>query len=227
MASTACAYKKRSICLINDNSATKEKVKNEADTKVRRKAKEILDTKIEIPVYSQYARIMSLCGFEIGDIAKLPTNPILDKNGNIIMTGKLAKPFRKCTQYELKFSKLNHALYSIRVFSAGQKNMNKEAAVAELDTMATALKVKFNDKISSWIKLGDTVRIAIMKNIQQSLNIKAYKDHIYKKGILKGTSEAKAVGWAFSITLLDHAMKDYITKNVQQEKGIPAGVDAL
>ena len=48
-----------------------------------------------------------------------------------------------------------------------------------------------------------------------------------RKGILKGTSEAKAVGWAFSITLEDWAIKDYITTEVEKEKGIPAGVDAL
>ena len=96
--------------LISDTGARDEKKKGAAEKKTRAKAKEITETKIEIPqeatdnglATGPHGRIMSLCGFEIGEIAKVPRHPVLDKDGNIVMTGKLAKPFRKCTQYARK-----------------------------------------------------------------------------------------------------------------------------
>ena len=105
--------------LINDGGAKEVKEKGAVVKKVRDKAKGITETKIEIPKDATYnglaidhsGRIMSLCGFEIGEIAKVPRHPVLDKDGNIVMTGKLAKPFRKCTQYEVKYSKVNHGKY--------------------------------------------------------------------------------------------------------------------
>jgi hypothetical protein len=104
---------------INDGGASAEKEKGATVKKARDKAKGITETKIEILKDATYnglaidhsGRIMSLCGFEIGEIAKVPRHPVLDTDGNIVMTGKLAKPFRKCTQYEVKYSKVNHALY--------------------------------------------------------------------------------------------------------------------
>ena len=137
--------------LINDGGAKEVKEKGAAVKKVRDKAKGITETKIEIPKDATYhglaidhsGRIMSLCGFEIGEIAKVPRHPVLDKDGNIVMTGKLAKPFRKCTQYEVKYSKVNHALYSIRVFSPAQKKMDDEAVTAEQEAMSEAVKETF------------------------------------------------------------------------------------
>ena len=182
-ASTVSTYKRGSVKLISDNSATKEKRKNVAEKKARAKEKEIAGVKIEIPPGAKHhgiiidpdKRIMSLCGFEIGTIVKVPRNPTLDDDGNIIMTGRLAKPFLKCTHYELKYSKLNHALYSIRVFSAGQKKMDEEAMEAELDAMVTAFQAKYENKNISWIK-GPKVRYLGMFSLSfQQIEIKSYK----------------------------------------------------
>lgn len=217
-ASTVSTYKRGSVKLISDNSATKEKKKNAAEKKARAKAKEIAGVKIEIPPGAKHhgiiidpdKRIMSLCGFEIGTIVKVPRNPTLDGDGNIIMTGRLAKPFFKCTHYELKYSKLNHALYSIRVFSAGQKKMDEEAMEAELDAMVTAFQAKYENKNISLIK-GPKIRYSGMLGLSfQQIEIKSYKDSIYKKGKLKGSPEAKATGWAFSLSLTDRAMREYV-----------------
>ena len=48
-ASTVSTYKRGSVKLISDNSATKEKTRNAAEKKARAKAKEITGVKIEIP----------------------------------------------------------------------------------------------------------------------------------------------------------------------------------
>ena len=204
--------------------------------KARAKAKGITETKIEIPNDATYnglaidhsGRIMSLCGFEIGEIAKVPRHPVLDKDGNIVMTGKLAKPFRKCTQYELKYSKVNHALYSIRVFSPAQKKMDDEAAAAEQEAMSEAVKTKFEGKVFSWLKLGASWSGQMKVFSHQSLSINSFKDNIEKKGKLTGTADAREEkGWAFYVILTDHAMHDYVPKASESDVEPPEGVDAL
>ena len=87
---------------LGEGGASEVKAKSAAEKQVHAKAKEISAEKLELPKDATHGslpidlegRIASLCGFEIGKIAKLPTHPKLDKDGNIIMTGKLAKPFR-------------------------------------------------------------------------------------------------------------------------------------
>ena len=222
--------------LISDTGARDEKKKGAAEKKTRAKAKEITETKIEIPKDATYnglaidhsGRIMSLCGFEIGEIAKVPRHPVLDKDGNIVMTGKLAKPFRKCTQYELKYSKVNHALYSIRVFSPAQKKMDDEAAAAEQDAMAAAVKTKFEGKVLSWLKAAPSWPAQMKPLAHQSLTVNSFKDNIEKKGKLKGSADAREEkGWAFSVILTDHAMHGYVPKVPESDVEAPEGVDAL
>ncbi len=221
---------------ITKGGASEVKEKGAAVKKVRAKAKEITETKIEIPKDATYnglaidhsGRILSLCGFDIGEIAKVPRHPVLDKDGNIVMTGKLAKPFRKCTQYELKYSKVNHALYSIRVFSPAQKKMDDEAAAAEQEAMAAAVKTKFEGQVLSWLKLGSSWSGQMKVFSHQSLTVNSFKDTIDKKYALKGTAESKAEkGWAFSVTLTDRAMQDYVPKAPESDVETPEGVDAL
>lgn len=222
--------------LINDGGAKEVKEKGAVVKKVRDKAKGITETKIEIPKDATYnglaidhsGRIMSLCGFEIGEIAKVPRHPVLDKDGNIVMTGKLAKPFRKCTQYEVKYSKVNHALYSIRVFSPAQKKMDDEAVTAEQEAMSEAVKTKFEGKVLSWVKIGSSWPGQMKVFSHQSLSVNSYKENIDKKHALKGTAAAKAEkGWAFSVILTDRAMHDYVSKAPENNGGVPDGVDAL
>lgn len=226
---------------ITADGAAEIKEKGAAEKNVRAKAKELSETKIEIPADATYegcpidasVRIMSLCGFEIGEIAKVPRHPVLDDDGNIIMTGKLAKPFRKCTQYEIKYSNVNHALYSIRVFSYGQKKMDDDAAAAELEAMAAAVKSKFGDKITSWIKKptwinGATATVYSQMHLfsYQRLAVASFKDYIGKKA-LKGTAEHTEKGWAFSLTLTDRYMHDYVAEKPADSNEEPEGVDAL
>lgn len=221
---------------INDGGASAEKEKGAAVRKARDKAKGITETKIEIPKDATYnglaidhsGRIMSLCGFEIGEIAKVPRHPVLDTDGNIVMTGKLAKPFRKCTQYEVKYSKVNHALYSIRVFSPAQKKMDDEAAAAEQDAMAAAVKTKFEGKVLSWLKAAPSWPAQMKPLAHQSLTVNSFKDNIEKKGKLKGSADAREEkGWAFSVILTDHAMYGYVPKAPESDGEAPEGVDAL
>ena len=221
--------------LINDGGAKEVKEKGAAVKKTRDKAKGITETKIAIPKDATYnglaidhsGRILSLCGFEIGEIAKVPRHPVLDKDGNIVMTGKLAKPFRKCTQYEVKYSKVNHALYSIRVFSPAQKKMDDEAAAAEQEAMSEAVKTKFEGKVLSWLKTAPSWPTQMKPLAHQSLTVNSFKDNIEKKGKLKGSADAREEkGWAFSVILTDHAMYGYVPKVPESEEA-PEGVDAL
>lgn len=59
-ASTVSTYKRGSVKLISDNSATKEKRKNVAEKKARAKAKEIAGVKIEIPLKTASIKKASL-----------------------------------------------------------------------------------------------------------------------------------------------------------------------
>lgn len=226
---------------INEGGASDVKAKGAARKNVLAKAKTITGKKLEIPedaTYNGFAidhsgRILSLCGFEIGTIAKVPNRLVLDADGNIVMTGKLKKPFRTCTSYEVKYSKVNHALYSIRVFSPAQKKMDDEAAAAELEAMAAALKTKFDEKIlsvnnSPIFNTAETKLVTVnMKPLaQQSVALKAFKDALNKKSALKGTSESLAKGWAFSVTLTDRAMHDYLpATSANEDAAVPAPVD--
>ena len=146
--------------LISEGGAAEQKKKNAAEKQTRAKAKEITIEKLEFPKGAKYrgspinmsSRIESLCGYEIGSIAKVSRHPQLDKDGNIVITEKLKTPFRKCTQIELKYSKVNHALYYIRVFAPAQKKVTGEVAMAEVEAMGGALKTKFDEKISDFMK---------------------------------------------------------------------------
>ena len=225
---------------INDGGAAVEKTKNQAERQTCAKAKSINVAKIEIPEGAKFSgvpidlssRIESLCGYEIGSVAKVSWRPNLDKDGNIVVTEKLKKPFRKCTHVELKYSKVNHALYSIRVFAPAQKKVTDDEAWAEVETMADALATKFGDKIVGWNRFDayKWCHANIKPFSQQKLEVLAYKDNIEKRGKLKGSADARSEqGWAFSVTLTDRAMQGFNpeSETLKSNKASAEDVDAL
>lgn len=232
-------YKSDRIC-INDGGAAVQKDKNKAERQTYAKAKSIKVKKIEMPEGTELGgipvdftgRIDSLCGYEIGAVAKASWRPKLDEDGNIVVTERLKKPFRKCTHVELKYSKVNHALYSIRLFAPAQKKVSDEDALAEVEAMADALATKFSGKLSvqnclSWPNSKECYVQMSAKSFQK-LKVNAYKDNIEKRGALKGTTAARPErGWAFSVTLTDRAMQVYGTEAPKTNKAVADDVDAL
>lgn len=232
-------YKSDRTC-INDGGAAVQKDKNKAERQTYAKAKSIKVEKIEMPEGAECGgipvdftgRIESLCGYEIGAVAKVSWRPNLDKDGNIVVTEKLKKPFRKCTHVELKYSKVNHALYSIRVFAPAQKKVTDEDALAEVEAMADALATKFSGKLSvhNCLSLPNSKECYVQMSACsfQNLEVKAYKDNIEKRGKLKGSADARPEqGWAFSVTLTDRAMRDYGAEAPKPNKAVADDVDAL
>ena len=231
--------------LISEGGAAEQKKKNAAEKQARAKAKEITIEKLEFPQGAKHnslpiymsSRIESLCGYEIGSIAKVSRHPQLDKDGNIVITEKLKTPFRKCTQVELKYSKVNHALYYIRVFAPAQKKVTDEAASAEVEAMSGALKTKFDEKISEFTKLDfasektyrANMNVPPLQSSFQTLEVRGYKDNIEKRGVLKGSADArKELGWAFSITLEDRAMQSFVPDTLKPANDVSQkDVDAL
>ena len=227
--------------LISEGGATEQKAKNAAEKQTRAKAKEITVEKLEFPKGAKHSslpidvssRIDSLCGYEIGSIAKVSRHPQLDKDGNIVVTEKLKTPFRKCTQVELKYSKVNHALYYIRVFAPAQKKVSDEAASAEVEAMSGAIMAKFNEKISGFIKTDLGSSMVHRANMQlysfQTLEVHGYKDNIEKRGVLKGTADARPeLGWAFSVILTDSAMQNFVPETSKPANDVSQkDVDAL
>ena len=227
--------------LISEGGAAEQKKKNAAEKQARAKAKEITVEKLEFPQGAKHSgvlidmslRIESLCGYEIGSIAKVSRHPQLDKDGNIVITEKLKTPFRKCTQVELKYSKVNHALYYIRVFAPAQKKVTDEAASAEVEAMSGAIMAKFNEKISGFIKTDLGSSMVHRANMQlysfQTLEVHGYKDNIEKRGVLKGSADARPeLGWAFSVILTDSAMQNFVPETSKPANDISQkDVDAL
>ena len=207
--------------------------------KVIEKSKTILTDKLEFdegakcgntPINLK-ARIGSLCGHEIGTIAKVGRNTVLDANGNIVVTERLKKPFRLCTHVELKYSKVNHALYSIRIFSPAQRKMDDDAARKEVNGMIDALTAKFGEKISSWgrIAIENGYAAHFDAFTGQSLTVTTYMAEIDKRFVLQGpTRSGHAQGWAFSVKLVDQAMQSFAPDKADGADARPVeGVDAL
>jgi hypothetical protein len=165
-------------------------------------------------------------------VAKASWRPKLDEDGNIVVTERLKKPFRKCTHVELKYSKVNHALYSIRLFAPAQKRVSDEDALAEVEAMADALATKFSGKLSVECCLNTSELkkryVQMIANSFQKLEVKAHKGNIEKRGVLKGTTAARPErGWAFSVTLTDRAMQVYGAESPKTNKAVADDIDAL
>lgn len=156
-------------------------------------------------------RIAELCGYELGKIARKTDHPKVDENGDIIVTEKLRKPFRRCTHVTLKYSAKNGALYSIRLFSEPQKKVNDSAAWKEVQSMHNALKEKFATKVSSCsdssIGLHKQKIIHLSGVADQTIIIAATQKEFQNRAVLKGPATKKDRGWEFSLTLEDLCIK--------------------
>ena len=164
-------------------------------------------------------RIRSFCGYEFGSIVKLPAEPTLDKHGNIIVTEKLKKPIYNCSDVELKYSNVNHALYSIRVFSPPQKKeMSDTELIAELDRMLDKFKEKAGNKFGSWIKLPQLFIAQIDKATGQWIMLNAYQGKAVGRQATTGTAPEK--GWAFSVQVEDSLFRKYQPKAMSTGKEV-------
>ena len=213
-------------------------VKGTPEKQTLAKAKTISADRLVIPDDAKYhgnlqinkkGRIESLCGFTIGDIAKVSRHPTLDRDGNIVETGKLAKPFRNCTHYEVKYSAFNHALYSICVFSPAIAKMDEDAAAEELDKMTEAVKIKFADKIHNVIKGPTLYAVNLGGSTYQTFRLARSLKVIDKRNVLSGTTGAREEkGWAFYILLTDRVMQEFDPNppKPKEQKDVE-GIDAL
>ena len=167
-------------------------------------------------------RIESFCGYELGTTMKLQAKPILDKHGNIIVTERLKKPFHKCSQVELKYSKINHALYSIRLFSPPQeKRMSDAEVTSELNGMLDELKAKLElgKEDGSWTRLPQLFIVPVGKATGQWLMLDACQDEADGQQAPKGAKPDK--GWTFSVKLEDSLLKKYRPETDGCNRGSP------
>ena len=239
----ASAYFSRSRGYRPDNNARRLKPAGACDSNVdaRKKSLTIATNKLEFVEGTKFrtvpvnlnARIVSLCGYEIGTIVKVGRNAVLDNDGDIVVKEKLKKPFRACTHVELRYSKLNHALYSIRVFSPAQRKMDDEAAWKEMKVITDAVNAKFGTKIRSWIRCNQNNVMSCNAIIDafafQSLKVTAYKEAVDKRLVLQGPSGSDPErGWAFSLTLTDTAIRNFVPDKDEEVNTAPIqGVDVL
>ena len=201
----------------------------------------ITPTSPAIPI-DRESRIESLCGFELGRVIKLTREPVLDDDGNIEVVVKLKKPFRFCTHAELRYSKINHCLYYIKLYSAPREKMNDEEVLAEVEGMAEAFTKKFGDRFSQWIAFNpDISRMPEVKSGKralwkahsgQSLCIKAHEDVIdQSRTAFKGAAVKPNVkrGWTFSVELVDATLRDLDVEspNRDRSKDTVEGADVL
>ena len=178
-----------------------------AETVVRRGVNDSRPVPVNFKVNFK-GRLKSFCGYELGSIVKLPAKPTLDKHGNIIVTERLKNPFHTCSQVELKYSKVNHALYSIRLFSPPQETrMSDEEVTSELNGMLDEFKAKLElgKEDGSWTKLPQLFVVPVGKATGQWLMLDACQ-----AGGQHAPKEANAgKGWAFSVKLEDSLLKKY------------------
>ena len=237
-----------------------ERAKRIALREAVEKAKTITYSKVEIPVgavsrifpdspasikipINRELRIESLCGFELGRVINLTCDPaVINNDGNMEMVVQLKRPFRLCTRAILRYSKINHGLYYIRLYSVPQEKMNDEDVLAEVEGMTEACKRKFGDRFSRWNPFSPDIlrhpyinsgKKAMWKeHTGQSLCIKADEEVIDRsRTALKGDAVKPKVkrGWIFSVELVDSALRDLdvqppIRKN---KETVVEGVDVL
>ena len=166
-------------------------------------------------------RVESFYGYELGAIVELPAEPTLDKHGNIIVTERLKKPFHKYSQVELKYSKVNHALYSIRLFSPLEKRMSDEELIVEFNGIVDEFraKLKLGKEDGSWTRLPQLFIVPVGKTTGQWLMLDACQDEADGQQAPKGTKPDK--GWTFSVKLEDSLLKKYQPETDGCNRGSP------
>ena len=154
-------------------------------------------------------RIESLCGYDIGAVAKLPAFPKVDEEGNVVVETGLKKPFCLCDKARLKYSHINNALYSITLYSDANPDFGDDAAASEVSAMMDALSKKFPGQIKKWQGSSASIKAKFGGNAGQSLKVERFKADYRKPGTLKGPSDGKLrKEWAFSVTLEDDTIKN-------------------
>ena len=239
---------------------TKERAKRIAVREAVEKAKTITYSKVEIPEGAvsrippdspvsvtipihRELRIESLCGFELGRVINLSCDPsVMNDDGNMEMVVQLKRPFRLCTRAILRYSKINHGLYYIKLYSVPQEKMNDEDVLVEVEGMTEAFKRKFGDRFSGWSPFVPDIsrhpsvwsgkKATWKEHTGQSLCIKAHEEVIDRyRTKLKGTTVKPKVkyGWIFSVELIDSALHDLDVQppTRKDKKTVVEGVDVL
>ena len=186
-------------------------------------------------------RIESLCGFALGRVINLSRDTVvLDDDCNMEVVVQLKRPFRLCTRAKLRYSRINHGLYSIRLYSLPQEKMSDEEVLTEVENMTEAFKEKFGDRFSMWSTFYPDMsrhppvasgKTAIWKtHTGQSLCIKAHEDVIDRHRMtLKGAVDKSKIkhGWTFSVELVDSVLRDLDLKPPPRKEVFVEGVDVL
>lgn len=201
-----------------------------ADEAAKKRAKEMMARLKNVTVskvsVEEGDRIPSLCGYELGTIFKKGPAFEVDESGDIIVSGRLKKPFRKCNWVALRYSKHSGALYSIRIYSNPLENMDEAKAKSERDAIMEALRTKFNDKISGWHKsLSIKNEITIASSVafdRQSLTVDMSEQEIGFSGLVAPGKK----GWVFSVTLVDNKVKEINLFDKSADSAEQRGVDA-
>ena len=235
-----------------------EKRKRIAIREAAEKAKTITYSKVEIPEWAvpssspnspaslrfpinREMRIESLCDFVLGRVINLARDPVvLDDDYNMEVVVQLKRPFRLCTRAKLRYSRINHGLYSIKLYSLPQEKMSDEEVLTEVEKMTEAFKKKFGDRFSIWSTFSPDMsrhppvmsgKTAVWKkHTGQSLCIKAREDVIGRsRTVLKGGTDKSKVkhGWTFSVELVDSVLRDLDLTPPPRKEVFVNGVDVL
>ena len=96
--------------------------------------------------------IRKFFGYEPGSLYEIPRKlterMCFDKDGELVVTNKLAKPFRQCNKVELKYSRFNLALYQITLFSSPDVRADRVMAEEEKTAIGRELVELFNGQIT-------------------------------------------------------------------------------
>lgn len=227
-----CANAMNPYMLCKNTAAVSKKFCNECqrveDAKAEERAKDMMERlkNVSVPkvALDENGRIVSICGYELGTIFRKGPRFIVDESGDIVVSGRLKKPFRKCNQVTLRYSKNSGALYSIRIFSNPQENMDRNKADEELIAMTQALSAKFSDTISGWGRTAKNTMSASYRNLSgQSLAAYMEEQEIGETGLVA----AGKCGWVFSVTLEDWRVRKVNLFDVATPREDVSGAEAL
>lgn len=196
-----------------------DRVEKERREKVKELYRQVADKQYEKPAGH---RIGELCGYELGSVLKLPCDFQVSEKGNVIVKGKLKKPFRKCTEVELCYSGKTLALCEVRLYSKELKGMSEAEVQAEIAGMKEVLGEKFKTEIRGW-----NINSAVFTNpgANQYLEV-SYEGHDVKKVSLEKENKMERV-WTVSVTLSDWYFWKLELDGSKPPVDTTSGLDAL
>ena len=168
--------------------------------------------------------IKEICGCTLGEKYKLSGKMCFDQDGNLVVTNKLAKPFRQCDKVELKYSKNNLALYQITAFSAPDVKADAEMAKEEKLAMEKAVYERFKGMVT--IYCSGQIQVPQTRGRQQ-LEVRAYKSEAAPKALRNNRNAGAKTGYIYSLRLHDSWVHEYVPEALKSEKPDSAGADAL